>query len=124
VRVAEAKLTWPAKRQTDSQIALATGINRKEVKRIRSAKAKRRAPRSFSINQATSLIGRWLSDPETTDRRGRPRPLHYRARGPSFMKLARKRTGDFAPRVLLDELIRSGAAEVRDKNLVVLRGDA
>jgi hypothetical protein len=125
VRVAEAKLTRGTKRQTDSQIALATGINRKEVKRIRGAKAERRAPRSFSINQATSLISRWLSDRDTIDRRGRPLPLPYQAaRGPSFMKLARKLTGDFAPRVLLNELVRSGAAEVRDKNLVVLRGDA
>jgi len=125
VHVAEAKLASPTKRQTDSQIAIATGINRKEVKRIRGARMPRPAPRSFSVNQATSLISRWLSDPETTDRRGRPLPLPYRARrGRSFMKLARKLTGDFAPRVLLNELVRSGAAEVREKNIVVLRGDA
>ena len=125
VRVAEAKLGPAGKRQTDSQVALVTGINRKEVKRIRSARTPRRAPRSFSINQATSLISRWMSDPETTDARGRPLPLPYRAeRGPSFMKLARKLTGDLAPGVLLDELARSGAVEIRKDDVVVLRGNA
>jgi hypothetical protein len=125
VEVAESELALPARRQTDSRISLVTGINRKEVKRIRSAKDQLKAPRSFSINQATSLISRWMTDPETTDRHGRPRPLPYRAeRGPSFMKLARKLTGDLAPRVLLNELVRSGAAELLAGDIVVLRGDA
>ena len=125
VRVAESKLGPAGKRQTDSQVAVVTGINRKEVKRIRATRTPRRAPRSFSINQATSLISRWMSDPETTDARGRPIPLPYRAdRGPSFMKLARKLTGDIAPGVLLDELVRSGAVEKRSDDTVVLRGNA
>jgi hypothetical protein len=124
VRVAESELAAPGRRQTDSRIALVTGINRKEVKRIRSAKPQRKPPQSFSINQATSLISRWRSDPETTDRRGRPLPLPYRsARGPSFMKLARKLTGDLAPGVLLKELVRSGAVELRERNVVLLQHD-
>jgi hypothetical protein len=126
VRVAESKLGQQSgKRLTDSQIALVTGINRKEVKRIRATRTTRRAPRSFSINQATSLISRWMNDRETTDARGRPIPLPYQAgRGPSFMKIARKLTGDLAPGVLLDELVRSGAVEIRKDGLVVLRGNA
>jgi hypothetical protein len=116
VRVAEAQL---APSPTDSAIALVTGINRKEVKRIRAARTGN-APRSFSINQATALISRWMSDPATTDRRGKPLPLPY----PKFMRLARKLTGDLAPGVLLNELLRSGAAEMRDKDTVVLRTDA
>ncbi len=125
VEVAESELALPAPRQTDSRISLVTGINRKEVKRIRSTKDQLKAPRSFGINQATSLISRWMTGPETTDRHGRPRPLPYRAgRGPSFMKLARKLTGDLAPGVLLNELVRSGAVELLEGNIVVLRGDA
>src|SRR5262249_27324019 len=34
-----------------------------------------------------------------------------------------KVTGDLAPRILLDELVRSGAAEVRAGEVVVLKGD-
>ena len=125
VEVAEADLALPGRRQTDSRIALVTGINRKEVKRIRSADRRTDAPRSFSMNQATSLISRWMTDAQTTDRRGRPLAIPYRAKqGPSFMRLARKVTGDLAPRVLLDELMRGGAIEAREGNLLALKSDA
>ncbi len=125
VEVAEGELALPARRQTDSRISLVTGINRKEVKRIRSTKDRLKAPRSFGINQATSLISRWMTDPETIDRHGRPQPLRYQAaRGPSFTKLARKVTGDLAPGVLLNELVRSGAVERLEGDVVVLHSDA
>jgi hypothetical protein len=125
VEVAEKDLAAPGQRQTDSRIALVTGINRKEVKRIRSSEGSgMEAPRVFSMNHATSLISRWLSDPKTTDRKGRPRALPYQAaRGPSFMRLARAVTGDLAPGVLLEELVRSGAV-VKKGETVVLRTDA
>jgi hypothetical protein len=122
VQVAESHLVSPTKRRTDSSIALVTGINRKEVKRIRSADSRLAMPRSFGINQATALISRWRSDPKTIDGRGRPLPLPYSsARGPSFTKLARKVTGDLAPRVLLNELVRSGAVQTSRDELLVLR---
>lgn len=122
VAVAEAEFALPGRRQTDSRVSLLTGINRKEVRRIRAAEHGESGPSSFSMNYATSLISRWISDPQTADRAGRPRPLPYQARrGPSFMKLARKVTADLAPRVLLDELLRSGAAELRDGDVVVLK---
>jgi len=125
VTVAEQELALPGRRQTDSRIALVTGINRKEVRRIRSGERGAAAPRSFSMNQAASLISRWRADRETSDRSGRPRPLPYQAdRGPSFMKLARKVTGDLAPGILLDELVRTGAAELRDDGTVILKGDS
>jgi Family of unknown function (DUF6502) len=125
VQVAAEDLALPARRQTDSRISLVTGINRKEVKRIRRSGERLKGPGSFGVNQATNLISRWMTDPETTDRRGRPLPLPYRtARGPSFTKLARKVTGDLAPRVLLNELVRSGAVELEDGDVAVLRGDA
>jgi hypothetical protein len=124
VEVAATDLALPGRAQTDSRIALVTGINRKEVRRIRSGDKETSAPKSFSMNRVTGLISRWMTDSQTTDRRGRPRPLPYQAdHGPSFMKLARKVTEDLAPGILLDELVRSGAAELREGNTVVLHGD-
>jgi len=124
VEVADTELALPDRRQTDSRVALLTGINRKEVRRMRSAEPGSPGPHSFGMNQATALISRWLTDPQTVDRTGRPRPLPYQAaRGPSFMKLARKVTVDLAPGVLLDELLRSGAV-TRRQELLVLTSDA
>ncbi len=124
VEVADVEFALPGRQQTDSRVSLLTGINRKEVRRIRSAEGQA-GPRSFTMNYATALISRWLTDAQTADRAGRPLPLPYSAaRGPSFMKLARKVTADLAPGVLLDQLVNSGAVEVRDGNVVVLKSDA
>jgi hypothetical protein len=125
VEVAEKDFALPGRRPTDSRIALVTGINRKEVRRIRSAPRGRTEPRAFGMSLATSLIGRWLADPRATDRRGMPLPIPYQSDGgPSFVELARQVTRDLAPRVLLDELLRSGAAELHEGNLVALRTDS
>jgi hypothetical protein len=102
-----------------------TGINRKEVRRIRSTDGSEPASGSFSRNQAAALISRWLSDPRTTDRAGRPRPLPYRAaKGASFVNLVRDGTVDLRPGAILDELIRSGAVRRDEANLIVLQVDS
>ncbi len=125
VEVAERDFALPERPQTDSRISLLTGINRKEVRRIRSADRTKPAPGSFSRNLAASLVSRWLNDRRSTDRSGHPRPIPYRAeRGPSFVELAREVTVDLPPRAILDELVRTGAAEIRDGDLVALRSDA
>src|SRR5262249_8460230 len=77
--VAESELPLPGRRQTDSRVSLLTGINRKEVRRIRAAEHAS-APRSFTMNHASSLVSRWLADPRSTDRSGRPLPLPYQAK--------------------------------------------
>ena len=124
VEVAAAEFALPGHRTTDSRIALLTGINRKEVRRIRSTRTRQPTAGTFGLNHMTSLIGRWTSDPRLSDG-GEPRPLPYRAsRGPSFAALARQVTADLAPGVLLEQLVASGAGELRDGNVVALRQSA
>ncbi len=124
VAVAERDLAIPGRRQTDSRIALLTGVNRKEVRRLRGGGAQS-PPASFSRNQAAALISRWMADRRATDRQGRPRPIPYQAaRGPSFVELARAVTVDLPPRALLDELLRTGAVELRPNDVVALRSAA
>lgn len=122
IRVAEEKEFAPeGRRQTDSQIAILTGINRKEVRRIRTAgTADTAGPArgSFRRSLAAGLIGRWTAEASSG---GRPVPLPYSAkRGASFVRLAKKVTSDLAPRALLDGLVAAGAAEVRADGKVVL----
>lgn len=123
VEVAESDFAVAGRRPTDSRIALLTAINRKEVRRVRSERAADAgAPATFSLNPLTSLVSRWASGAATTDEAGRPRPLPYRApRGASFTRLARQVTTDFAPGVLLEQLVASGAAEMRAGDIVALR---
>jgi hypothetical protein len=126
VEVAEADFAIAGRRQTDSRISLVTGINRKEVRRMRARAAEPgdRVP-SFGRNQAAGLVSRWRADPRATDGSGRPKPIPYKSsRGPSFVKLAEQVTVDLPARAILDELVRTGAAEVRKDAWVVLKTDA
>ncbi len=120
VEIAEAEIAESGALPTDSRISILTGINRKEVRRIR-ALDRSTAPRVFSRSLIASLISRWVNDPRTTDAGGNPLPLPYDAkRGPSFVGLARKTTVDLHPRALLDVLIAAGAAELREGDMVAL----
>jgi hypothetical protein len=121
IDVAERDFALSGRRATDSRVALLTGINRKEVRRLRGD-PRTVAPGRLTSNHVTHLISRWTTDPKTTDASGRPRDLPYQAaRGASFMRLARAVTSDLAPGVLLEHLVATGAAEVRDGNVVALR---
>jgi hypothetical protein len=125
VEVAAAEFAIPGRRATDSRLTLLTGINRKEVRRLRSERVQAGPRGTFSLNHMTSLVSRWTTNSVTVDDAGHPRPIPYRAaRGPSFTKLARQVTRDLAPGILLEQLVASGAAEVVEGDLVVLRGPA
>jgi hypothetical protein len=120
VEVAEREAAQSGGPPTDSRIAILTGINRKEVRRIRSLDSDA-APRTFSRSVVASLISRWVGDPRTTDAAGRPTPLPYDARrGPSFVALVRKTTVDLHPRALLDVLLGTGAAILQEDDVVAL----
>ena len=125
IEVADEDFALAGRRQTDSRISLITGINRKEVRRIRSRSPEAARLPSFGRNQAAGLISRWRADPRATDRTGRPTPIPYKAaRGPSFVKLAEQVTVDLPARAILDELLRTGAAELRGDGWVILKSDA
>jgi hypothetical protein len=120
VEVAEREVERSGAVPTDSRVSILTGINRKEVRRLR-ALDREAAPQTFSRNVVASLVSRWTGDRRTTDGRGRPVPLPYDSRrGPSFVGLARKTTADLHPRALLDALLGAGAAELREGDVVAL----
>ncbi len=124
VREAESSFRLPGRPQTDSRLAVLTGINRKEIHRIRNTPTRRVRPTAFRRNLGADLVSRWRNDPGFSEA-GAPRPLPLRSRqGPSFVKLVRGTTTDLRPRAILDELTRAGVVEVRDRRTVVLRTDA
>ena len=125
VRVAEASFEIPGRPQTDSRISVLTGINRKEVRRIRSTHTRDVRPTSFQRNLAADLVSRWTTDPAASDRAGWPLPIPFRAKqGPSFVRLVRETTSDLRPRAILDEMLRTGTVEMVDARTVRLRTDA
>ncbi len=121
VEVAECDFATAKPKQTDSRIAVLTGINRKEVRRLRGKAAQVVVRQSFARNWAADLVNRWINEPEGTGPSGRPVPLPYTSgSGLSFVKLAEQTTADVQPRALLDVLLSAGAAELRKGKVVAL----
>ncbi|MCB8876469.1 DUF6502 family protein [Acidisoma silvae] len=111
VEVAAASLEQE-KARTDSRLSLATGIHRKEIRRLREAGGGAPVPplpEPSSVTFTSALIARWLSTPPGTDKAADvwllPRSA---AEGPSFDALVRSITTDVRPRAVLDELLAQG----------------
>lgn len=107
--------TLAFKKQTDSRVALVTGITRKEIGQIRRGQTRRAtgaAARGHAL--AARVIARWLSGPPYTTADGSPYRLGYESAPgvPSFVGLVEEVGGDIPPRAVLDELLRSGQAKL------------
>ncbi|MGE0624468.1 MAG: DUF6502 family protein [Pseudomonadales bacterium] len=110
VDVAENEFGIDGKRQTTARISVITGLNRKEVARLRGM-----APLSSDDqrrwNRAATVLGAWLRDDEFHDRKGDPLDLPFEGSAVSFAQLCKKHSGDMQPRAIADELLRVGAIE-------------
>ncbi len=104
----------PGRRLSDTRVAILTGLSRKEVRRLREASDK---PLAISnLSRVGRVIAGWNQDPEFTGPYGLPLVVRFEddpaADAPSFCELVRRYSGDMAPRAMLDELVRTGLAEV------------
>jgi hypothetical protein len=121
-QVAADEFALPDRKQSDSRIALITGLTRRDVAALRATTAGAEAP-PLDANVATRLINRWVTDPAYLTEAGAPKPLPLEARragGPSFVQLVREVGGDIPPRALLDELARVRCVELQATRTVRL----
>jgi hypothetical protein len=113
--------------QTDSRISLLTGIHRLDVKRLRNEIVSGSEGPPISVSLGAQIVARWIAHPEYLDNKGRPLPLHRLASAGglmSFESLVRSVSKDIRPRVVLDEWLRLGVAQVDNLDRVVLLTDA
>lgn len=123
VEVAEEDFALPFKRQTDSRLALVSGISRKEVALLRSRRKPAVEPPEVEDTVTTHVIGRWMAGPPYATPDGMPRRLPYESDDPqaaSFSRLVRELRLDLPVRSVLDELIRTGAVTLQPDGGVVL----
>ncbi len=105
VEIAQSEFSLATRKQTDSRVAILTGLTRKEVHRLRV-----HGP-SFgsasNLNRVARVLQGWTQDPEFVGPYGVPLEIpFYSEHGLSFSELVRKHSGDMPPRAILDELIR------------------
>lgn len=94
-----------------SQVAMATGLTRREVARLSADTQPLAAQRP---TPAGRLYAHWMTSPELADEQGRPRPLPRTGPAPSFEALAQQITRHVHPRSLLDEMLRLGLVHLSD----------
>lgn len=127
VEVAEQDFALPYKRQTDSRVALMTGLNRKDVHQLRRRAPQAHAAATEDTVAAQVVIGRWMAGPPYATPDGLPRRLAYESERPnaaSFARLVRDLGIDAPVRSVLDELLRVGAVELLPNGDVELRQQA
>jgi len=107
------------KSPTVSRIAIVTGINRKEVKRIRELPSDVDTGVS-KHNRAVRVVTGWIQDPDFQTTRGQPLTLVYGDPEDSFNQLVKRHGGDVPARAMLDELLRVGTVK-HNNNKVTLQ---
>jgi len=95
---------------TVSRMAIVTGINRKEVKRLLDLPAEIE-PDIGKHNRAMRVVTGWLQDAEFHDANGRPNILQYGDADDAFNTLVRRYGGDVPARAVLDEFLRVGTVK-------------
>ncbi len=112
------------KRLTDSRASVLTGLQRRDLKRLRGAGAA--TPKIATAGPLSRVIGAWLGDRRYRDEGGAPRPLP-RDEGPgeaSFAELAAEVSSDVHARTILDELLRQGLVTIDPDNRIRLLTEA
>jgi len=110
----------PGRRLSDTRVAILTGLSRKEVHRLRHESSMTQGAGTQS--RVARVIAGWNQDPDFTGPYGLPLAIPFeddpRIDAPSFTELVRRHSGDMAPRAMLDELLRTGLAELDEDGLI------
>jgi hypothetical protein len=120
-QVASEEFALPQRKQSDSRVALITGLTRRDVAALREVDGE--VLPDLDAHLATRLIDRWTTDKRYLTDTGNPRQLALESRrsnDPSFTHLVREVGGDIPPRALLDELIRVNCVELQATRTVRL----
>ena len=122
VDVAFEEFQPPEGKQTLANVSVITGLNRKEVARLRKLE-KVKDDDTSGRTRAGRVVAGWLTDPEFQTEAGFPLDLPFSGENPSFSDLVKKYSGDMYPSPLRDELLRTGAVkEVRGRLQMTTRG--
>jgi hypothetical protein len=103
-----AALAQAGDRTTDSRVSVLTGLQRRDVVRLRGQDVKNRRP-----NPLARLVALWQTGEEWSQD-GQPQPLPRTGPGPSFETLTQVVRRDVHPRTMLDTLLASGTVTLSD----------
>ncbi|HHB93321.1 MAG TPA: hypothetical protein ENK59_08945 [Thioploca sp.] len=106
------------KKQTDSRIAVITGLSRKEVKNVKQMTEPNDVTERY--NRASRVISGWVRDLTFQDGWNEPAILPIEGKGATFTQLVKKYSGDIPTRAILDELFRVKAIKKLEDGRICL----
>ena len=106
VDVADKDFSIEGRKQSVSRISVITGLNRKDVTRLKKINIHQDQDPSSGFNRAGRVIGGWVRDQAYNDKDGSPAVLPLEGDGQSFTALVKQYSGDMPVRAVLDELLR------------------
>ena len=97
----------PRKKQTHSNVAILTGLNRKEVKKLCEQNERNFEEDSRQYNRVVRVLGGWINDRRFLREDGNPRDLAPEGEN-SFATLVRQYSGDMPVAAMQKVLLASG----------------
>lgn len=122
VDVAEEEFSLPGRKHSHSRTAVLTGINRKDIAKLKDRPHPLSDQGLDSPNPVARVITAWINDPRFQDAEGNPKALlveDHPTLDDSFTTLAKDFSSDVPVRALIDELLRINAVE-RDGEILRL----
>jgi hypothetical protein len=104
--------TPQAKKLSDSQLSVLTGVHRKDLRRLKESDG---LGKPYRASLSSQVFARWRSDPVYLTKGGSPRVLNRTTldeEGRSFETLVASVSTDVHPRSVLDDLMRLGMVEI------------
>lgn len=111
------------KKQTISNVAILTGLNRKEVKKLHDIGEQGTGEGGRQYNRAVRVLGGWINDPRFLRKDGNPRDLDYEGEA-SFSELVRLYSGDMPVAAMQKVLTNSGNIRFTNDNRLRLLSHA
>ncbi len=111
VDVASADFAPAKKKQTHSNVAILTGLNRKEVKKLSESGDDHAEDKSQQYNRVVRVLGGWINDKRFLRDDGNPRDLPTEGED-SFTTLVKDYSGDMPAAAMHKVLVASGNIKV------------
>jgi hypothetical protein len=118
-RVAATDFAVPGKPMSYSRVSITTGIARRDLDRVLGEEERLRRALESNASRIANVLQGWHNDPEFMGPYGFPRDLGFSREeggGPSFEDLTARYAQDVQAELLLDELMRVGAATIAEES--------
>ncbi len=120
IQAAQDELKSQGRPLTDSAVSLLSGVHRRDVRNLTRLYTAPDPASTASMNMATQVVARWLSQPQYQGADGQALPLTRTTPTGGFDALVTGISTDVRPRAVLDEMLRLGIVQESEAGISLL----